>query len=188
MPVECCSFQIQSTLFVDDHTDTVAINLAIGRVVKLIVWFERVAETAAAAGRDADAQKHGLIKFLILPNAANFVCCFFGNSNRHWADSSENGGGNHLLLQTFQELTFQPLSDVDWGHAFPGRPGHLTLLIVITGTPLQRSYSIKSAETSEALECPDWTIGQSSSAIRVRPMAMSNSNSAGTSMANVEKP
>ena len=159
MPVERCSFQIQSTLLVDDDIHAVAIDLAIGRVIKLIVGFERVAETTAAAGRDADAQKHGLIKFLILPNAANFVCCFFGNSNRHWADSSENGGGNHLLLQTFQELTFQPLSDVDWGHAFPGRPGHLTLLIVITGTPLQRSYSIKSAETSEALEYSERTFG-----------------------------
>ena len=117
MPVERCSFQIQSTLLVDDDIDAVTINLAIGRVVKLIVGLERIAETTAAAGRDADAQKHGLIKLLFLPNAANFVCRFFGNGNRHWADSSENGGDNHLLLQIYQELKFQGLSDIDWGHA-----------------------------------------------------------------------
>ena len=115
MPIECRSFQIKSTLLIDHDIDAVAVNLTVGRVVKLIVGLERIAETTASSGRDADSQKHGLIELLFLPNSTNFACRLFGNRNRHLEDSSENDGGNHLLLQICQELNFQASALVDMG-------------------------------------------------------------------------
>jgi hypothetical protein len=53
VPIDGCAIEIQSAFFVDDNGHAVAIVFGIGFFVERIVEVQRVAETAAAAGRDA---------------------------------------------------------------------------------------------------------------------------------------
>lgn len=76
VPIDRGSVEVQRTLFVHDDCDTMAFVFAVHFVVEAVVEVQRVAESAAATGRDADSQHHlfAEIMFLLVP------LDFFGGS------------------------------------------------------------------------------------------------------------
>ncbi len=76
VPIDGGAIEVQRAFLVDDNGNTVAFVLGVNFVIELVVEVQRVAESAATAGRNPDSQHHVVAEVVFFLKPLHF----FGGS------------------------------------------------------------------------------------------------------------
>ena len=83
-PVDGRAVEVEGTLLVDDHRDTVALILAVDFLVEALIEVQCVIEAAATTASHSDSQNHALVKVVLGLVSLDFLCGSFGQFDCHF--------------------------------------------------------------------------------------------------------
>jgi len=83
VPVNSGAVEIQRTFFIDNDSDAVTLVLGVCLVVKAVVKVQRIAESTAATGSNADSEYHVVAEIVLFLEPLDLFRCSFAQFDCH---------------------------------------------------------------------------------------------------------